>query len=115
MLKPDQIPAAVAAGGVYRNDANVAPSFSVGDRVRVKNHQPSGHTRLPGYVRLKEGTIAIDHGVFVYPDTMAHGNGETPQHVYTVHFDATEVWGDKGVAGDTVRVDLFDAYLERCE
>ncbi|WP_250866733.1 SH3-like domain-containing protein [Caballeronia sp. INSB1] len=113
MLKADQIPAAVAAGGTYRSEVPVAASFAVGDRVRVKNHQPSGHTRLPGYVRLKIGTIAIDHGVFVYPDTMAHGKGETPQHVYTVHFDATEVWGDKGVQGDTVRVDLFEDYLAK--
>lgn len=115
MLTADQIPEAVATGGTYRSSENVSPSFKVGDRVRVKNHQPSGHTRLPGYARLKVGTIAIDHGVFVYPDTMAHGKGETPQHVYTVHFDSTEVWGTKGVPGDTVRVDLFDHYLERCE
>lgn len=111
MLKADQVLEAVSIGGQYRHPAEVAPTFKVGDRVMVRNYQPTGHTRLPGYVRGKLGTIAFDHGVFVYPDTMAHGRGEKPQHCYTVHFEAQDVWGAKGVKGDTVRVDLFDDYL----
>lgn len=112
MLKPEQILDVVAQGGVYRHEAKVAPKFKVGDRVKIRNHQPIGHTRLPGYVRGKIGKIAVDHGVFVFPDTMAHGRGEKPQHCYTVHFDAQEVWGEKGVKGDTLRVDLFDDYMD---
>lgn len=115
MLKPEDVLAAVAVGGTYRSDAKVPPSFKVGDRVRVLNYQPRGHTRLPGYLRGKQGTIAIDHGVFVFPDTLAHGNGEKPQHCYTVHFEARAIWGAKGVPGDTVRADLFDDYMERAE
>ncbi len=112
MLKAEQVLDAVATGGQYRHDAKVAPKFKVGDRVLIRNHQPRGHTRLPGYVRGKVGTIAFDHGVFVFPDTLAHHRGETPQHCYTVHFEAQDVWGTKGVKGDTVRVDLFDDYMD---
>ena len=112
MLKPEDILPAVAVGGMYRSEAKVAPRFKVGDRVLIRNHQPTGHTRLPGYLRGKVGTVAIDHGVFVYPDTLAHGNGEKPQHCYTVHFAANDVWGAKGVAGDSVRADLFDDYMD---
>jgi hypothetical protein len=112
MLTPEQIPGAVATGADYRREATGPASFKVGDVVKVRNHQPSGHTRLPGYARGKIGTISVDHGVFVFPDTLAHGNGEKPQHCYTVKFDAQEVWGSKGTKGDTVMVDLFDDYLD---
>ena len=112
MLKPEDILPVVAAGGMFRSEAAVAAKFKVGDKVLIRNHQPTGHTRLPGYLRGKPGTIAIDHGVFVYPDTLAHGKGDKPQHCYTVQFAAEDVWGSKGVAGDTVRADLFDDYME---
>ena len=67
--------------------------FVKGDRVRGRNLNPSGHTRLPRYVRGKSGVIARDWGVFVYPDTNAHRAGTKPQHCYSVAFDARELWG----------------------
>lgn len=112
MLESKDVVPAVLTGGMYRSEELVAAKFKKGDKVLVRNHQPRGHTRLPGYLRGKEGTIAVDHGVFVFPDTLAHGNGEKPQHCYTVRFDSTAVWGAKGVAGDTLRVDLFDDYMD---
>ena len=115
MLKADDVLGAVMVGGMYRNEADVAPQFKPGDRVKVRNYQPQGHTRLPGYVRGKVGTVVMDHGVFVFPDTMAKRMGEKPQHLYAVHFDAQEVWGEKGVKTDTLRVDLFDDYMELCD
>ena len=112
MLKPEEIASAVATGGEYRRPSMGAPKFKVGDRVTIRNHQPSGHTRLPGYLRGKPGTVAIDQGVFVFPDTLAHAQGEKPQHCYTVHFDSQAVWGAKGVKGDTLRVDVFEDYMD---
>jgi nitrile hydratase len=45
----------------------------------------------------------------VFPDTNAHGHGERPQYVYAVSFAAAVLWG----TGDhTVRVDVFETYLE---
>lgn len=112
MLKPEEVLDAVAVGGMYRHKASVAPSYAVGDKVTVRNYQPTGHTRLPGYLRGKPGVVSVDHGVFVFPDSLAHGGGEKPQHCYTVQFDAVDVWGEKGVKGDTLRVDMFDDYLD---
>src|SRR5205823_10607924 len=67
--------------------------FQVGQRVRARNINPVGHTRLPRYARGKLGTVVRDHGVFVFPDTNAHFLGEKPQHVYSVRFAARELWG----------------------
>ncbi len=112
LLTPDLVPAVVASGHSARVDAKIAPRFAPGAKVRVRNLHPTGHTRLPGYLCGKTGTVAIAHGVFVFPDTNAHGLGEKPQHCYSIHFTAQEVWGPTASAKDTLRVDLFDDYLD---
>ena len=91
----------------------VTPLFAIGDPVRAKNIQPVGHTRLPRYARGKTGEIHLDHGVYAFPDTSAHGLGENRQHVYSVRFAARELWGDEAPARDSVHIDLWDEYLER--
>ena len=55
---------------------------------------PRGHTRLPRYARGKRGVIHRCHGIHVFPDTHAHGQGEQPQPLYSVRFDARELWGE---------------------
>jgi nitrile hydratase len=112
LLTPDLVPVVVASGASARVAAPVAPRFRVGDRVRVRNHQPTTHTRLPSYLRCRVGTVEHDHGVFAFPDTHAHGLGEQPQHCYSVRFPAREVWGPAASERDTLRVDLFDDYLD---
>lgn len=113
VLTRDMVDAFVATGGSARVAVDIAPSFKVGDQVRVKNRNPAGHTRMPRYVRGKLGTIKLSHGVFVTPDTSAHGLGEAPQHVYTVSFAATELWGLSAAPKDQVLVDLWDDYMEQ--
>jgi len=93
-------------------DVPVAPTFKVGQRVRARNINPSGHTRLPRYARGKSGTVDRDHGVYVFPDTNAHFLGEKPQHVYSVRFAARELWGEQAAPRDSVYIDLWDNYLE---
>jgi nitrile hydratase len=73
---------------------------------------PTGHTRLPRYARGKQGVVAIDHGVFLFPDTNAQFLGEKPQHVYSVRFAARELWGEQASPRDFVHVDMWDDYLE---
>ncbi|HWE53099.1 MAG TPA: nitrile hydratase subunit beta [Bryobacteraceae bacterium] len=96
---------------VSRPDGRPA-RFMKDDIVRTRNMHPAGHTRLPRYARDKEGSIARDHGVFVFPDTNAHGLGENPQHVYSVRFAARELWGENASPRDAVYIDLWDEYLE---
>ena len=67
---------------------------------------------MPRYVRGRRGVVAIDHGVFIFPDTHAAGEGTKPQHVYSVRFTAQELWGPDASARDRVHVDLWDDYLE---
>jgi nitrile hydratase beta subunit len=93
-------------------DPAIHPAFKAGDRVRARNINPAGHTRLPRYARGKTGMIFLDHGVYTFPDTNARYQGEHRQHVYSVRFTARELWGDQSSALDTVHLDLFEDYLE---
>jgi len=94
-------------------DPGVPPLFAVGQRVRARNINPIGHTRLPRYARGKTGVVARDHGVYIFPDTNAHFHGEKRQHVYSVQFSARELWGESVSPRDSVHIDLWDDYLER--
>jgi nitrile hydratase len=98
-----------------RDDVRVRAGFAAGQRVLVRNLNPLGHTRLPRYVRGKHGRILRDHGVFNLQDTDAEGYslGDQPQHVYTVRFEAAELWGPQGGPRDSVCADLWEGYLER--
>lgn len=100
--------------GVFASRSEGAPArFVAGQHVRAKNINPTGHTRLPRYARGKVGLVVRDHGMFVFPDTNAHFQGENPQHVYSVRFTAHELWGEGASPRDAVYLDLWDEYLER--
>ena len=86
--------------------------FVKGDRVRARNINPSGHTRVPRYARGKRGVIARDWGVFVFPDTNAHHAGTKPQHCYSVEFEARELWRKSAEGREKVLIDLWEDYLE---
>ena len=95
-----------------RPGADANARFLVGDRVRTRRMNPTGHTRLPRYARGREGIVHRHHGIFVFPDTNAHFQGEQPQHLYSVRFQARELWGESASPRDSVYLDLWDSYLE---
>ena len=99
-------------GGSARRDVPAPALFHVGQRVRARNLNPSGHIRLPRYARGKTGVVDRDHGIFVFPDTNARFLGDKPQHVYSVRFAARELWGEQASARDSVHIDLWEEYLE---
>jgi nitrile hydratase len=107
------VPALLAKGSSYAREPKAPALFAVGDSVRAKVMNPLGHTRLPRYVRGRNGTIARIHGVHVFPDVDATGAGEDPHWLYSVAFDATELWGPEAKAGDAILLDLWEPYLER--
>jgi len=111
-LTAAMVPDVVTRRNSTRRDAAVSPRFKVGQRVRARNINPTGHTRLPRYARGKAGVVVRDHGVFLFPDTNAEFLGEKPQHVYSVRFAASELWGDQAAPRDAVCVDIWDDYLE---
>jgi nitrile hydratase len=98
--------------GYRRSDSLAKASFKVGDRVRARRMNPTGHTRLPRYARGRQGIIDRHHGVFVFPDTNAHFQGEQPEHLYSVRFRAQELWGPAASPRDSIYIDLWDSYLE---
>ncbi len=107
------VPAIAARRGSYmRPEAEAKARFKIGERVRARKINPVGHTRLPRYARGREGVIARHHGVFVFPDTNAHFQGEHPQHLYSVRFQARELWGESVSPRDSVYMDMWDSYLE---
>lgn len=113
-LTVEQVPAAALNRVIpSSHDPAIEPRFHVGQRVRARNINPAGHTRLPRYARGKTGYVDRDHGVHIFPDTSAHGLGEKRQHVYSVKFAARELWGDQASARDSVYIDLWDDHLER--
>ena len=87
------------------------PRFGPGDLVRVRDWHPPGHTRCPGYVRGKAGTVVRLDGCYSLPDVEAHGPARRHEPTYSVRFDATDLWHD-GQHGVSVHVDLWDSYLE---
>ena len=108
----DKVPAFISKGVPARRDVPATASFRATQRVRARNINPVGHTRLPRYVRGKVGTVDRDHGIFVFPDTNALFAGEKPQHVYSVRFGARELWGAAASPRDSIYIDMWDDYLE---
>ncbi len=98
--------------GPVTREVDRQPKFAVGDPVRTWNRHPPGHTRLPGYARDRRGVIVEVHPACVYPDTNAHDLGEAPEYLYSVAFEAVELWGSEAEAGTTICIDLFEPYLE---
>ncbi|NNL86150.1 MAG: nitrile hydratase subunit beta [Myxococcales bacterium] len=112
-LPPAAAKGLAVAGASTRIDADVAPRFRVGDAVRARNEHPLGHTRLPRYARGARGEILSDHGVFIFADSHARGEGACPQHLYGVRFEARELFGDAARPSDRVVLDLWDDHLEK--
>ena len=86
--------------------------FEPGDRVVTRNTHPIGHTRLPRYARGKQGEIDRFHGIDTLPDANAHGKGPSPEPLYSVRFEASELWGDSAAPRQKVYIDLWESYLE---
>lgn len=112
VLKAKEVPAMLARGAPADRPAEHPARFAVGDRVVTRNMHPTGHTRLPRYVRSRRGHVERVHGVFVFPDSNAHGQGEAPQWLYTVRFSGPELWGEEADPTLVVSIDAWESYLE---
>lgn len=89
--------------------------LAVGDTVLVRDEFVPGHTRMPGYVRGKRGTVL--HRTtekWPFPDSIGHNREAGMQPTYHVRFDTRELWGAEVEEGAVV-VDLFEGYLEKVD
>jgi nitrile hydratase beta subunit len=113
VLKPADVLPGLMRRSVYTRETSATPAFAVGDRVRTRIISPSGHTRLPRYVRGKPGTVELCHGAHVFPDKSAHGGGDAPEFLYTVRFTGRDLWGPDADPTLEVSTDCWESYLER--
>ncbi|MCF6320634.1 MAG: nitrile hydratase subunit beta [Rhizobiaceae bacterium] len=94
----------------FQLKSTIAPAFKTGDIVHTLSHGKRGHTRLPGYMRARQGKILSHHGAHSFADEGAKGL-EMAQHLYTVVFSARELWGNEASKIDTVSAELWESYL----
>lgn len=114
VLTTEIVPGLIAGGASARvPDANIPVKFKVGDKVQMKNINPSTHTRLVRYVRGKTGVVNMHHGVFHLNDLIAHRQ-EGHQNCYSVKFTMQELWGDEYSKTDYLYIDMFDDYMDKC-
>jgi nitrile hydratase subunit beta len=93
-----------------------AARFALGERVRVIDRHPTGHTRCPDYTRGHRGLVVRVDPPSNVPELEAHAGQRVREPTYAVRFTGRELWGD-GIGGevsgrDTVTVDLYDRYLD---
>ena len=105
----------VRKGMAEKSEPHPAPRFQLGEAVVTRNWQPPGHTRLPGYARGHGGRIHAFHGVYILPDAHAHGRGRCPEPLYSVGFEAGELWGETAEPRQRVYIDLWESYLTPVE
>jgi nitrile hydratase len=110
-LTPGNVGESLSRGSFYRQ-AQAPAKFKPGDRVRARNIHPATHTRLPRYVRGHAGVVERVHGCHAFPDAVARNAGDDPQWLYTVVFEATELWGDDSDPTVKISIDAFEPYLD---
>mmetsp|Transcript_7588 Transcript_7588/g.13095 ORF Transcript_7588/g.13095 Transcript_7588/m.13095 type:complete len:225 (+) Transcript_7588:606-1280(+) len=116
-LAAQAVAGALAKGGPADRPSNVAAQFRSGDTVTARRFPenmrvPGGHTRLPAYAAGATGRILRLHGSHVLPDSNAHGQGEAPEPLYAVAFNAADLWAHAEHPQDEVIVDMWQSYLE---
>lgn len=89
------------------------PAFDVGSRVQARGIRHVGHTRLPGYAQGKRGVVHAVYAAYDLPDD--HRDVAPAQHLYSVRFDGTELWGASAEPGTAVHIDMWESYLQPLE
>ncbi|MFN2460948.1 MAG: SH3-like domain-containing protein [Candidatus Velthaea sp.] len=88
-------------------------TFAVGDAVITSGANPAGHNRLPRYLRAKRGRVVAIRGRFPLADLRAAGADAPPEMLYTIAFEAREVWQSDAEPNAVLHADLWESYLER--
>jgi len=96
----------------FEGQAENPPGFAVGDSVRVKDLSVAGHTRLPAYARGRHGVVEKYHGAHTFADANALGEKRAVP-IYTVGFDAAELWPEAKGRRERVFLNMWEGYLER--
>ncbi len=97
-----------------RRQTGSPPAFAVGDPVRTRRIEHGGHTRLPGYAQGKLGTVEAVYAAYALPDEPPGREHEDApaQQLYSVRFEAAELWGESAEPGTALYIDVWEGYLE---
>jgi len=116
ILHADAVAATLARGSPTERPATAPARFRQGDRVIARNLHTPGHTRLPRYVRGHRGSVLRVHGAHLFADTHAQRQlppfDDTAHWLYTVVFDARDLWGPDADPTVQVSVEAWEPYLE---
>jgi len=120
----------LATGGPTLLSTDKQPIYNIGDTVRVRDNNSTGHTRAPEYAQGRIGIVTALRGCHIFPDS--HIDQETiyqqktdqqttdrqttdqqtiGQHLYSVQFSERELWQHSQDNAD-VLIDLWEPYLE---
>ena len=110
-MRPEAIPGIAGAAATFDRPLDGSPAFKPGDGVRTRRMGDSGHCRLPAYAQGRAGRIHAYHGAHVFADASARGD-ERAAHIYSVVFEAGELWPEAKGRRDRVFLDLWEDYLE---
>lgn len=110
-LGADDVAPVLLRGAPADRVVAVAPRFAPGDRILTSLANPPGHTRLPRYARGRIGMVTDHHGAHVFPDSRAHGGDDAPMHLYTVTFQASDLWGET-TSASSISLNCWERYLE---
>lgn len=91
---------------------NAGPRFKVGDSVTVLDIPQAGHTHLPLFIRAKVGLVERDLGLFIFPEAGDGGGQDTVQHVYSVRFEARDLWGAEASERHSLNFNIWDYNLD---
>jgi nitrile hydratase len=108
----DRIEDYLVQGDSPKRDVPFSYRFRQGDTVTVKNVPAADHTRLPGFLRDRTGTIeTVYDGAYGYFCSTGPDGVGPAMPVYCVRFDPQDLWGEMAEPGFAIYADLFDTYL----
>lgn len=105
------VPAAARTTRDFRLPSDRKPAFAIGDKVRTVRIGGIAHTRLPNYAMERTGAVHAYRGIHVVPDENALGR-EVGEPMYTIAFDAGDLWPEAKGRRERVFVDLWERYLD---
>ena len=110
-VSPDTAKRIVDTGAPTLLCSSKPARFQLNDTVIVRKDNTNNHTRAPSYVAGVAGKITKLHGTHIYADEHAKTGKKAPEHLYSVRFEATAIWGNSAEPKSAVYIDLFEPYL----
>ncbi len=102
--------AATTATARFDGPYDGEPKFSCGDTVIISLNAPLGHTRLPQYVRGREGRVVDYCGAHSVPENNVR-NTKTFEPLYTIAFALGDLFEEHQGSADEVNVEIWERYL----